>query len=1100
MKQHLRQGTRKFLTMNLPRISLLFLLCFTVGGMGIVNAQKKPKGVANRSVDTSVPNDYKQVGNTLLYYRQSSGSIDFIGCFDGKYYSSTYSDNGFRVAMQVGSNSAQQVDCLNGTTFDGVTFTASVEQQGELARICYNVFNANEKDTTVSLGIYADIKIGNNDAAPISRRIDTMGETYGLTLKDGNGAQLCALFGSGLKGVAEVDDFWFGHYSQNNFASAMVGNYTQGNNYMVENGSYDSGMGICWKDRIVPAGKAVTFSWLIGVGDVNLEPSSSFEVTPDDPEGWNDLSLPHRLTLEGEYESPAGLDGMIEYAVENNEEWLPLTDTLSSGDEFTASLVAEFDVSLPTHTIRFRTVDNVGNATMLPPIVYADVSFVDVSGIEEKTYTGDSLYQSSLKCGIADTCYKVRDYRDNVDAGTASFAIEGVFPYSIGRKRYAFTIHPAPLQGEIQLSETDYVYSGKECLPEWTFVEDRYASLVEDEDYVVVYEDNLLPGIGRVSVNGTGNYTGEMSAEFIIDKAPLSDGLYQLVLPDEDISYDGKAHEATIECSEGVGVASISYTKHSEDTTLATVPREEGAYDIYLEIADGTLYYGRPRTFIGTFSIYKFDEAEWASLSTLYADLAQNFGWTPMWDFSQGSKAIGSFKELQVEKGHIVGIDLSGKGLTGLFPMSVFAFTKLSSLNLSLNGLAGDLSTAMLAVVGQNPVLTANISSLDITGNRFKGNVGLLARCFPGLTTLRAANNAFEDVFPMVSPNVSDLDISCQKMSRVVNINMSTVSVADVAKLVPTILLYDHANQTFKTDINLLCTVADPSAFDMETDEEWAMQLSFSGGQLSIPYVSKQNAYHGASGDEVNIIAMNEDGTIEGSTFKVAMSFVQGDANFVQGVDASDLQATILYAFGDYLHYPFNFTAADTYKDGKINVQDVVCTANILLTNTAAVTAKAKKAAARLADEGNAEAHVYIKDGKVILNARKPVAAICVRMSGNVEWDIERYGLIQATSKNNMVGYSLTGATLPMGETVIGTCPFGAEVEDVSMADAEAHAISVAIDGHGITSIGTVFDNEDGGNVQMYDLSGRRADKLQSGVNIIVKGGRSIKVIKNKDK
>ena len=69
----------------------------------------------------------------------------------------------------------------------------------------------------------------------------------------------------------------------------------------------------------------MVFSYLIGVGEVNLEPNSTFEATPDDAEGWNDLSRSHKLTLEGTYESPAGLDGVIEYAVEDSEEWQPLT-------------------------------------------------------------------------------------------------------------------------------------------------------------------------------------------------------------------------------------------------------------------------------------------------------------------------------------------------------------------------------------------------------------------------------------------------------------------------------------------------------------------------------------------------------------------------------------------------------------------------------------------------------------------------------------------------------------------------------------------------------------------------------------------------------
>ena len=87
-----------------------------------------------------------------------------------------------------------------------------------------------------------------------------------------------------------------------------------------------------------------------------------------------------------EFERFGGLDGIIDYAVEDSEDWIALTDTLQSGDEFTASLLAMFDATKSTHIIRFRTRDLVGNTTLLHPIEYVDVSFHALSGIEEKTY------------------------------------------------------------------------------------------------------------------------------------------------------------------------------------------------------------------------------------------------------------------------------------------------------------------------------------------------------------------------------------------------------------------------------------------------------------------------------------------------------------------------------------------------------------------------------------------------------------------------------------------------------------------------------------------------------------------------------------------
>ena len=176
---------------------------------------------------------------------------------------------------------------------------------------------------------------------------------------------------------------------------------------------------------------------------VYVNPDSSLEVTPDDPEGWNDLSRPHKLTIEGTYESPAGLDGMIEYAVEDSEEWLQLTEMLPSGSSFSDSLIAMFDATREKHVIRFRTRDNVGDTTLLPSIEYLDVSFHEYSGIVDKTYTGDSIYQDVYCADVEGLPIGTGKYSGNVNAGTATFYIEGVFPHTIGRKVCSFHINPA---------------------------------------------------------------------------------------------------------------------------------------------------------------------------------------------------------------------------------------------------------------------------------------------------------------------------------------------------------------------------------------------------------------------------------------------------------------------------------------------------------------------------------------------------------------------------------------------------------------------------------------------------------------------------------
>lgn len=1085
MKTDLHRNKRRLSLYSTYDFLRLVLFVVALSAVNTVDAQveKKKAGAIARSVLYDVPSEYQQVGNTLLYYYQTSYSIDIMGKFGDSFYGSTYSNGGYRVAMKVNDNSAVEVDCLTGSTVDGVYFLASVKQQGELARICYTVTNTNEADVTVSLGTHADVMIGGNDRAPISRRIDTIGNTYGLTMKDGNGAQLCLLFGAGLAGVTSVSDFWFGGYYANYDPDNMVGNYYQGDNYMVENGSYDSGMGWCWKDRVISAGATVVFSYLIGVGDVNLEPSSTFEVTPDDPDGWNDLSRPHRLTLEGEYESPAGLEGRIEYAVEDEQEWHALTEMLNSGDEFTGSLVAIFDASKQKHVIHFRTVDNVGNATLLPPIEYLDVSYYPVTGIVDKTYTGDSLYQTDLVCDIDADRYVTSRYSNNVNAGVATFFAEGLFPYTIGRKAYTFTINPQPLSGDISLAETDFVYSGELFTPEWLFTNGEYANLEIDKDYSIAWADNRLPGTASLTVSGKNNYTGSLTATFNIDKAQLSDNLFTLTLPDEDITYDEQSHGASVVTAEGVGEATISYLKQGE-TELTTIrPVDAGDYTVYLAFADGTLYYGKEIIPVGNFSIYQFSAEEWAVLQTVLPQLKE-MGWSQPWDVSQGMKSVSSLQGLTIEKGHVTGLDLSGQNLSGEFPYTILSLPQLKNVSLANNQLSGDIGTAIYAFAQANPSLMSNIQEINISGNQYSGNVGLFANSFPSLVSLDASSNCFEDVYPMISATVTKLDISKQAIARVVPLHLANLSVEAIAEKVPGILLYDHANQTFTPNINLLCTTQDNS---------WGMTMSYQNGTLSIPYVSEQNEYYGESGDTLNVAVVNNNGTSEGSTFRIKLSFDDGDANFDGKVNVLDLQTTLNYMFEEYTDKPYNFTASNLWKDAIINVQDAVCLVNMLLDMD--TESDVSYAANRIMQQSSdTPATVVVENGVLKIKSAVPVSAFDITVSTNQKAEMLptldnigfAYSVKQTDNGFHIIGYSLSGVELPAGETSI--CEInGGVISHVMLADRDANEINVSTDG---TTTGIQMPNRNKRSSEVYRISvgARRAVVIDAtGKKVLIK-------------
>lgn len=758
---------------------------------------------------------------------------------------------------------------------------------------------------------------------------------------------------------------------------------------------------------------------------------------------------------------------MIEYAVEDSEEWKALTDTLASGEKFTAELIAMFNPEKDTHTIRFRTVDAVGNTTMLTPIIYKDVCFHEVAGIENKVYNyGDSIYQTNLTCDLAEGQYVVNEYHNNVNAGTATFMVQGVFPLTIGRRTYSFEISPLALEGGIVLPEDNFVYNGYSKRPEWQFTSDRNNNLVEDADYTLAYKNNLYPGEGTIEVTGIRNYKGTLSASFNIDKALLSSNLYEFTLPNNDISYDGETHAATVAKVEGVGDVVITYVNTEDNAVSTDAPSNVGSYDIYAEFADGTLYYGKANEKIGSFSIYQFDDNEWLALNVLSTQLQEN-GWSPSWNLAEGPVAVSKFDGLVIEQGHVVGVNFKSKNLTGI-PTGLLAFSQLKSVDLSHNNLTG--------------------------------NAGLLAAQLPNLTSLNFSYNQFSDLYPMISPNVTSLDISHQTIDKTIDFDIAHLNIEQLAAQIPTIVLYDHANQRYNTDLNFICTTSEAESFNYNNTDQWALQLSYKNGLLTMPYVSSQNTFYGHSGDTLKVFALDKNSNLTGSNFHLRFFFEQGDANFVNGVDATDLQATILYAFGNYNSRPFNFTAADTYRDQNINVQDVVCTVNILLDKTPALALQdvMRKTRSRNGNDVTEEACVYVENGQVLLYTTRPVAVLDVMTSNPVKWNVGQYGLQQSSTNSHLVGYSLSGVCLPVGTTVLGTVEGDTHIICVSLSDENARPITVTTNKDTVTGIDSVSTETDSSEL-IYDLMGRRINTIGNGINII-KNANGVKKVINRNK
>ena len=114
-----------------------------------------------------------------------------------------------------------------------------------------------------------------------------------------------------------------------------------------------------------------------------------------------------------------------------------------------------------------------------------------------------------------DTDYEVVEYKNNVDAGTASVSIKGIGKYK-DEITVEFTIKARSIADAVISDIPEQEETGEAIEPEFTVTDDLGNSLVKDTDYKVEYRNNTAAGEATVTISGIGNYTGSAETTFTI--------------------------------------------------------------------------------------------------------------------------------------------------------------------------------------------------------------------------------------------------------------------------------------------------------------------------------------------------------------------------------------------------------------------------------------------------------------------------------------------------------------------------------------------------------------------------------------------------------
>ena len=116
----------------------------------------------------------------------------------------------------------------------------------------------------------------------------------------------------------------------------------------------------------------------------------------------------------------------------------------------------------------------------------------------------------------------VNGYYANINAGSANLFIEGKNNYE-GVARLTFTILARDIEdAQISVASDELIYDGKEKKPNISISLDGFDTFTENEDYYIVYENNINAGnSAKVTVYGRNNFTGSKSVTFTIQKRSI---------------------------------------------------------------------------------------------------------------------------------------------------------------------------------------------------------------------------------------------------------------------------------------------------------------------------------------------------------------------------------------------------------------------------------------------------------------------------------------------------------------------------------------------------------------------------------------------------
>lgn len=445
------------------------------------------------------------------------------------------------------------------------------------------------------------------------------------------------------------------------------------------------------------------------------------------------------------------------------------------------------------------------------------------------------------------------------------------------------------------------------------------------------------------------------------------------------------------------------------------------------------------------------------------------FNWTTNWNVSSNRISSINWPGVSFEEGYVTAVSLPSNQLAGDFPLILFTLPKIKQINLYDNQLTEKIKSTIINLTLLNSLQAENLTSLNLGKNLLKGEVPSLISILPRLQYLNLENNKLSSIKTPLPLHITNLNIQNQ------SIEVDSIKLSVTPELIlPSLCTYNHSSQSFD----------DHPYYSLQANGNNIGSMNYSADKYHLNWINPLG-WMFLSGQP--LVLRQETGAGVGSTSTFKLFYKSGDANVDQQVDILDVQHSLNNLLGDNPQ-PFNFSAADTYLDNIITVQDIVKTVNFVLSSVIDPVSTAIQKSKSTVQSPN---RLYIENNQLVLNAEQPVSAMDISLQGISDKQL-RLMLIsskfQLIARNLSEGgtrfivFSPTGAEIPTGKTIIAELySENVGVSSAQLSDKGARIVSVSLNNSEVTGWGNLSDL----HFSVYTVSHKAIVVLPSAVQIL---------------